>query len=673
MAKNYDNLAKTIIQDVGGKDNVNSVVHCATRLRFKLKDEKKANDDALKDTDGVVTVVKAGGQYQVVIDNEVADVYDAVLKEVGFPGGGQVPDDDGADDDSSFIDKAVALISGIFTDILAPLSAGGIIKGLVVMCASLGWLSKTSGAYQILYAIGDSIFFFLPVFLGLTAARRFHMNQFIGAAIGATLTYPSMVALASSKTILSTLFKGTAFASEVHTTFFGIPVITMNYSSTVLPVIFTVWFASIIEHWAKKWIPTVVQMFLVPVATMIIALPVAFIVIGPVMTWVGDAIGAVMQGIYNFSPIVAGILMGALWQVLVIFGVHWGIVAVTTADLAALGYDPILALSCMVCYAQVGVVLAMIKQTKDKKLKETATGAFFSGLFGVTEPAIYGVTLPRRIPFILSYIGGAISGAVIGAFHSVLYMLPSMGIFAIPAYANPKGGSMTPVIGVVIAGVVAIVSGFILQILFGKKSVDADYNKKQAQKVAEAANEATEVANNPIVAASEDEKLNPSTKLVSPLNGDVKPLSEIKDEVFSSGAMGQGVAIEPSEGVLHAPADGKIALVFPTGHVVGINTTDGAEVLMHIGMDTVNLQGKGFKTLVQKGQEVKAGDPLVEFNIKEIKAAGYEVATPVVVTNSKKYESINQVDNGTVEVGQEILSLQGEDEKVKVSGQVQTN
>lgn len=673
MAKNYDNLAKTIIQDIGGKDNVNSVVHCATRLRFKLKDEKKANDDALKDTDGVVTVVKAGGQYQVVIGNEVADVYDAVLKEVGFPRGGQVPDDDGADDGSSFIDKAVALISGIFTDILAPLSAGGIIKGLVVMCTSLGWLSKTSGAYQILYAIGDSIFFFLPVFLGFTAARRFHMNQFIGAAIGATLTYPSMVALASSKTILSTLFKGTAFASEVHTTFFGIPVITMNYSSTVLPVIFTVWFASIIEHWAKKWIPTVVQMFLVPVVTMIIALPVAFIVIGPVMTWVGDAIGAVMQGIYNFSPIVAGILMGALWQVLVIFGVHWGIVAVTTADLAALGYDPILALSCMVCYAQVGIILAMIKQTKDKKLKETATGAFFSGLFGVTEPAIYGVTLPRRIPFILSCIGGAISGAVIGAFHSVLYMLPSMGIFAIPAYVNPKGGSMTPVIGVVIAGVVAFVSGFILQLLFGKKSVDADYNKKQAQKVAEAANEATEVANNPIVAASEDEKLNSSTKLVSPLNGDVKPLSEIKDEVFSSGAMGQGVAIEPSEGVLHAPADGKIALVFPTGHAVGINTTDGAEVLMHIGMDTVNLQGKGFKTLVQKGQEVKAGDPLVEFNIKEIKAAGYEVATPVVVTNSKKYESINQVANGTVEVGQEILSLQGEDEKVKVSGQVQTN
>lgn len=293
MAKNYDELAKTIIQNVGGKDNVTSVVHCATRLRFKLKDEKKANDDVLKDTDGVVTVVKAGGQYQVVIGNEVADVYDAVVKEGGFNGGGQVPDDD-VEDNSSFVDKAVALISGIFTDILAPLSAGGIIKGLVVLVGAMGWLSTKSGTYQILYAIGDSIFYFLPVFLGVTAARRFHMNQFIGLAIGATLTYPTMVQLAASKTVLGTLFKGTAFASEIHTTFFGIPVITMNYTSTVLPVLFTVWFASIIEHWAKKWIPSVVQMFLVPVVTMIIALPVAFIVIGPVMTWVGDAIGAII-------------------------------------------------------------------------------------------------------------------------------------------------------------------------------------------------------------------------------------------------------------------------------------------------------------------------------------------------------------------------------------------
>lgn len=662
MAKNYDQLAKTIIQDVGGKDNVNSVIHCATRLRFKLKDEKKADDDALKDTDGVVTVVKAGGQYQVVIGNEVADVYDAVLKEGGFSGGGQVPDDYGEDDNSSFVDKAVALISGIFTDILAPLSAGGIIKGLVVSVAAMGWLSKTSGAYQILYAIGDSIFYFLPIFLGVTSARRFHMNQFIGLAIGAVLTYPTMVALASSKTVLGTLFSGTPFASEIHTTFFGIPVVTMNYTSTVLPVIFTVWFASIIEHWAKKWIPTVVQMFLVPVVTMIIALPVAFIVIGPVMTWVGDAIGAVMQSVYNFSPIVAGLIVGALWQVLVIFGVHWGIVAVATADMSALGYDPILALTLMVCYAQVGVVLAIIKQTKDKKLKDTAIGAFFSGIFGVTEPAIYGVTLPRKTPFILSCIGGAISGAIIGGFHAVIYILPSMGCFAIPAFVNPKGGSMTPIIGVIIAGVVAFIVGFALQMLFGKKSVDAEYNEKQSKKAEERAalNVTPQVA---------------TTSLVSPEDGVAMPLSEVKDDVFSSGAMGKGIAIEPSTGILHAPADGKIIMTFKTSHAIGMKTNDGAEVLMHIGMDTVNLQGKGFKTLVKKDQAVKAGDELVKFNIDAIKKAGYSVTTPIVITNSKDYEDIKQIATGEVKAGQKVLSLIAPEKQnvTTVNGQVQLN
>ncbi|QID95716.1 PTS transporter subunit EIIC [Limosilactobacillus fermentum] len=641
MAKNYEALAKTILQDVGGRDNVNSVAHCTTRLRFKLKNIKKANDDDLKDTDGVVTVVKAAGQYQVVIGNEVADVYEAVLKEGKLAGGGEVPDDYGEDDDTRFIDKAIALISGIFQDILGPLSAGGIIKGLVVMCAAFGWLSTTSGAYQILYAIGDSIFYFLPIFLGVTTARRFRMNQFIGLAIGAVLTYPSIVAFTTSKTVLGALFKGTAFASEIHTSFFGIPVVTMNYTSTVLPVIAAVWFGSVIEHWANRWVPTVIKTFIVPVVTMVITLPVTLIVIGPITTWVGDAIGATMSAVYGFSPIFAGIVMGAVWQVLVIFGVHWGIVAVTTADLATLGYDPILGLTCMVCYAQIGVVLAIIRQTKDQNLKKNAIGAFFSGLFGVTEPSIYGVTLPRKVPFILSCIGGAVSGGIIGAFGSRLYMLPSMGIFAIPAYANPKGMDTMQMIGVVVAGVIAFIVGFALQILFGKKYVDQEYNEKQAKK-----------------AELVDQEVVKGTKLVSPLDGTVMPLAEVKDEVFSSGAMGQGVAVEPTNGLLRAPADGKMVMTFATGHAVGMKSNDGAEILIHIGMDTVNLQGKGFETLVQKGQEVKAGDPLVKFDIDAIKEAGYTVTTPIVITNSKEYGQVRQVAFGEVKTGDKILDLE---------------
>lgn len=645
MAGNYDDLATIIIKNVGGKGNVNSVAHCTTRLRFKLKDEKKANDDILKDTDGIVTVIKAAGQYQIVIGNEVSDVYDAVVKIGGFNGDGQVPDDEG-EDNSSFMDKAISLISGIFQDILGPLSAGGIIKGLTVMAAAFGWLSTKSGAYQILYAIGDSIFYFLPVFLGVTAARRFRMNQFIGLAIGAVLTYPTMVQLAASKTILGTLFAGTPFASQIHTTFFGIPVVTMNYTSTVLPIIFAVWFASIIEHWANRWVPTVIKTFIVPVVTMLITLPVTFIVIGPVTTWVGDGIGAVMSGIYNFSPIVAGILVGGLWQVLVIFGIHWGIVAVATTDLAALGYDPILGLSCMVCYSQIGVVLAMIKQTKDPTLKKNAIGAFFSGLFGVTEPAIYGVTLPRKIPFILSCIGGAVSGAIIGAFGAKLYMLPSMGFFAIPGYVNPKGNSEIQIIGVIVAAIVAFIVGFILQLVFGKKYVDQQYDEKQAKK-----------AEKSIAPAAP--QLNVSTSLVSPLNGKAISLSEVKDEVFSSGAMGKGMAIEPSNGLLHAPADGEIIMTFPTSHAIGMRTNDGTEVLMHIGMDTVNLDGKGFETLVKKGQKVKAGDELVKFDIDKIKEAGYIVTTPIVITNSKNYDSVTQMATGEVKVGQKIMTLTG--------------
>lgn len=271
---------------------------------------------------------------------------------------------------------------------------------------------------------------------------------------------------------------------------------------------------------------------------MVITLPVTLIVIGPITTWVGDAIGATMSAVYGFSPIFAGIVMGAVWQVLVIFGVHWGIVAVTTADLATLGYDPILGLTCMVCYAQIGVVLAIIRQTKDQNLKKNAIGAFFSGLFGVTEPSIYGVTLPRKVPFILSCIGGAVSGGIIGAFGSRLYMLPSMGIFAIPAYANPKGMDTMQMIGVVVAGVIAFIVGFALQILFGKKYVDQEYNEMQVKK-----------------AELVDQEVVKGTKLVSPLDGTVMPLAEVKDEVFSSGAMGQGVAVEPTNGLLWVPAE----------------------------------------------------------------------------------------------------------------------
>lgn len=670
MAKNYDALAKTIIKNVGGKDNVISVVHCTTRLRFKLKDEKKANDDALKDTDGVVTVVKAGGQYQVVIGNEVADVYEAVLKEGGFSGGGQVADDDLDDSNMSLMDKAIDLISGIFTPILGPMAAASMIKGLTAMCASFGWLAKTSGTYEVLYAIGDGFFYFLPLILAITSAKKFKVDRFTAITIGAAMCYPAMVAMNSSKKVLFDLFNGTFLHSQVHATFLGIPIISMNYTSTVIPIILAVWFASVVEKWCKKWIPTVVKTFLVPFVTLLIVVPLTFLIIGPLATWIGNALAAITSAVYNFSPVLAGILLGGFWQVFVIFGVHWGFVAVMMSNIAALGYDPILGLSLGASFAQIGVVLAILLQTKDQKLKGIALPAFLSGIFGVTEPAIYGVTLPRKKPFVLSCIAAGIGGGLIGFFGTKMYMMGGMGVFVIPAAIGPKTGVDMSVYGLMIAMAVSFVLGFILQMVLGKKSVDQAYDEKQAKTVQEVANQADTIAKAaPSLASTSD--LNVSTELVSPLAGELLPLSEVKDEVFSSGAMGEGVAVEPSEGVLHAPADGKVVMTFPTGHAIGMKTSDGAEILMHIGMDTVNLQGHGFETLVAKGDEVKAGDELVKFDIDAIHAKGYVVTTPIVVTNSKDYEKITVVSQGNVKVGQEILDLEGASEAEAASSNPQ--
>lgn len=670
MAKNYDALAKTIIKDVGGKDNVISVVHCTTRLRFKLKDEKKANDDALKDTDGVVTVVKAGGQYQVVIGNEVADVYEAVLKEGGFSGGGQVADDDLDDSNMSLMDKAIDLISGIFTPILGPMAAAGMIKGLTAMCASFGWLAKTSGTYEVLYAIGNGFFYFLPLILAITSAKKFKVDRFTAITIGAAMCYPAMVAMNSSKKVLFDLFNGTFLHSQVHATFLGIPIISMNYTSTVIPIILAVWFASVVEKWCKEWIPTVVKTFLVPFVTLLIVVPLTFLIIGPLATWIGNALAAITSAVYNFSPVLAGILLGGFWQVFVIFGVHWGFVAVMMSNIAALGYDPILGLSLGASFAQIGVVLAILLQTKDQKLKGIALPAFLSGIFGVTEPAIYGVTLPRKKPFVLSCIAAGIGGGLIGFFGTKMYMMGGMGVFVISAAIGPKTGVDMSVYGLMIAMAVSFVLGFILQMVLGKKSVDQAYDEKQAKTVQEVANQADTIAKAaPSLASTSD--LNVSTELVSPLAGELLPLSEVKDEVFSSGAMGEGVAVEPSEGVLHAPADGKVVMTFPTGHAIGMKTSDGAEILMHIGMDTVNLQGHGFETLVAKGDEVKAGDELVKFDIDAIHAKGYVVTTPIVVTNSKGYEKITVVSQGKVKVGQEILDLEGASEAEAASSNPQ--
>jgi beta-glucoside PTS system EIICBA component len=634
----YEQLAKDILANVGGKENVSSVVHCITRLRFKLKDEGKANTDVLKNMDGIVTVMKSGGQYQVVIGNHVPDVYKDVLAVGGFQG--QAPVDEKEEGPKgSLFSRFIDMISSIFTPILGVLAATGMIKGLNALFVALGWLENTSGTYQILNATGDALFNFLPIFLGYTAIKKFGGTPFVGMAIGAALVYPTLSTLTTGEPLYM-LFEGTMFQSPIYVTFFGIPVILMSYTSSVIPIIISAYFAAKVEKGLKKVIPDVIKAFFVPMLTLLIVVPLTFMVIGPIATWAGALLGKGTLGIYNLSPIIAGIFIGGLWQVFVIFGLHWGLVPLAINNLTTMGADPILGTMFAASFAQIGAVLAIMIKTNQQKLKALSIPAFISGIFGVTEPAIYGITLPLKKPFIISCIGGAVGGGILGFAGSKLYMVGGLGIFGIPTYIGPEGITFG-FWGAIISIVVGFIVAFVLTYLFG------GINKEQSSK---ATKETTTASNEVAATKVQDEEL------VSPLNGKVLALSEIEDAAFSSGALGHGVAIEPSEGKLLAPVSGTVSALFPTNHAIGITTDSGAEILMHIGMDTVQLEGKYFTAHTTQGEYVKKGQLLIEFDIEQIKKAGKPLTTPVVVTNHKEY-SLVLTNQKRVKTGNQLINL----------------
>ena len=470
MPSKYDGLARIIIQNVGGKSNINSVAHCITRLRFKLKDESKANKDVLEATDGVIKVMQSGGQYQVVIGNNVADVYDAVLEVGHFQGAGTVDEDGNAVDDGesdggkkSPVSILIDMISGVIQPTLGVLAATGIIKGLLALFSFLNILPATSGTYQVLYAVGDGFFYFLPIILGYTAAKKFKMNEFIGIA----LCYPAMVNITGGE-VLGTLFAGTAFEMSYYTTFLGIPVImpASGYTSSVVPIIIACALGAMLEKWLRKVIPDVIKLFVVPFLTLVVMVPLTYLVIGPIATILCNLLTAIFSVIYGIPVVgglIAGVLIGASCQVLVIFGLHWGLVPLALINYATLGYDFILSPYFCVSFAQTFVVLAMLLKTRDDKLKKIALPAFISGIFGVTEPAIYGVTLPRKKPFIYSCIGGAIGGAFIGFMGARSYTMGGLGLFGLPSYIDTVGDTgIQSLIYVVIGTVIASVIGFVL-------------------------------------------------------------------------------------------------------------------------------------------------------------------------------------------------------------------
>lgn len=471
MASKYDGLARIIIQNVGGKSNIISVAHCITRLRFKLKDESKANKEVLESTDGVIKVMQAGGQYQVVIGNQVNDVYDAVLEVGHLAAAGAVDEEGNAVEETSGGGKKspVSLLIDVISSTLQPtlgvMAATGIIKGLLALFDFLGLIPAASGTYQVWYAVADGFFYFMPIVLGYTAAKKFKVNEFIGMAIGIALCYPAMVN-STAGTVLGTVFTGTAFEMSYYLTFFGIPVImpASGYTSSVVPIILAVAIAAPLEHWLKKVIPDVIKLFVVPFVTLIVMVPLTYLVIGPIASILCSILSLFFNAIYSIPVVgglIGGVLIGAFWQVLVIFGLHWSLVPLAMINYSLLGYDFILSPCFCVSFAQTFVVLAIVLKTKDEKLKKIAIPAFISGIFGVTEPAIYGVTLPKKTPFIYSCIAGAIGGAFTGLMRTRSYSIGGLGLFGLPSFIDTTGVmGLTNMIYILIAILIASVAGF---------------------------------------------------------------------------------------------------------------------------------------------------------------------------------------------------------------------
>lgn len=480
-ANKYDGFAQTIIEKVGGRENIQTVTHCITRLRFKLKDESKADTESLTHLDGVIKIMQAGGQYQVVVGSKVEDVYDAVCRIAQIKNVGVVEkEEDKPAKKEGIFAKLMDLISGTMAPMLMALAAAGVIKGLISLFSSLGWLSTTSGTYQVLYAIGDGFFYFLPIILGYTAAKKFGCNEFTGMAIGAALVYPQMVAITKGK-VLGTIFAGSAFQMSYYCKFLGIPVVMppAGYTSSVIPILLAVWLATKLEKWLRGVIPQVVRGFLTPVITFAVMAPLTYLVIGPVAAMLSSLLSLIITMLYTIPAIggtLGGALIGGTGSILVMFGLHWGLMAIAVNDFTTVGYDYIMGAFSMGQFVGMAQGLAVCIRTHDKHLRDIAIPATVSQLFGVGEPLLYGVMLQRKKLFIMSIVFNTIGGAIVGALGIKCYIMGGMGLFSFPNYINPKSADLNNMLGymagVGITCVIAFV-GTLIAFKNGKESEKA--------------------------------------------------------------------------------------------------------------------------------------------------------------------------------------------------------
>lgn len=620
MAKaDYTQLAKEVVAAVGGKENIVNVTNCMTRLRFVLKDDSIPDKDKVAGIKGVKGVMNQGGQYQVIIGTHVSEVVKDVRREAQISGEGSINKEDmKLIKKDSLWNRFFKTISGCIMPMLGPMIAGGIIKGILVILVTAGILTKTDGTYLVLYAAGDAILYFMPVIVGFTCGKVFDCNPYVTAVIGAAFLYPDLVS---------------AVSAEGGITFLKIPVAAASYTNTFLPIVLAGFVASKLEKLAKKFIPSMLQLMLVPTFVLAVTVPLSWIVIGPVINTVSSWLSKGVFGIFGMSPLIGGALLGAFWQLVVLLGLHAAFIPILMNNLFSQGYDPVNAVLGLTVWALAGVTLGYALKNKDPEKRGIGFGSLASALCGVTEPAIYSIALPNFKLFVCAWIGGGISGGILGALGGKMYTMAGDGLFRIPAMINPEGLDIS-FYGFIICALISFAVSAVLAFIM------ADSGVEEAEQVAEQMD--TDM-NNHVLEENKMISDNKETIICAPVSGKVICREDIPDETFASGIMGEGVGIKPEEEIIVAPFDGEITSVVDTGHAVGLTSSDGVELLIHVGVDTVKMQGDGFQVFVTEGQKVKTGEKLLKFDRDKIRKAGYSDTTAVLVTNSDDYSSVKTV------------------------------
>lgn len=629
--RKYEKLASFIINNIGGKDNIVNITHCMTRLRIKLKDNDKVNIEELKSNNNIISCQKAEGKLQVIIGTQVGEVYEEIIKQIG-----KVKTNEGTSQEgNSLINRFAATITKIVVPALGVLCACGIIAGLNSVLIATGMIESGSGTNILLNAMGNACLTFFPVILGYTSAVAFGMNPFVGMILGAVLIFPNISTDMNSGKVMFSIFANSPFKMDVFKTFFGLPIIfpATGYTSTLIPIMLINLCASKIEKFLDKQLPDVTKQFLAPFLTILIAGTVGVLVIGPISMIIQNGLQAGLSLLMDKSQILAFALITLIYQPLVIFGLHWPLITLGLMEFASTGSSLIVAAIFPASFTHMAACLAVFLRTKNIKMRNIAFPAFLSACFCIIEPSIYGVTLPVKKRFGFCMVGGLVGGLILALSNSPMFAI-SMGTTCIMSFVNPQGSGFAGLVWCVIACVAAMIITFVLTWITYRDEEDGG-SEEDAEVI---------------------KKLNTKETIVAPMNGTIKPLDDMDDIAFANGSLGKGVCIVPNEGKVFSPCSGKVTVIFPTGHAIGIKSDDGAEILIHIGTDLYDKKELLFKKYVSQGDIVRRGQLLVSFDLNKMKEKNLNADTAVIVSNTNDYLDILLNNVTTVKVKDPIFT-----------------